>query len=378
MRVVVDATSMPASRAGVAHYLLALIGALDQLAEEEEVDLLVVTKSSDAVELSDRAKHAEIVISAGASRFGRPGRLAWEQTGLPLLLRRLKPDLLHAPHYSLPYATRVPTVVVLHDATFFTMPGAHEPAKIAWFRGTIRLSARRASRIISVSEFSKNDLCRILRIPDDKVDVVYHGVDAAWFKAIDDDQIASARRAHKIGRGDYVFYVGTLEPRKNVDRLVAAYDIAVAKGLDARLVLAGAPGWKMEAIERAISSSPNREKISRLGYVSEGDKRALMGGASAFAYPSLSEGFGIPVLEAMAAGIPVVTSDISATAEVAGEAALTANPLDTAAVAAALTTAVTDEAERERLQASGRRRAKKFTWERAARSTIESWRRVAR
>lgn len=346
MRVAIDATSMPANRTGVAHYLLELIGALD-------CELVLLTKAEDAEDLIGRAPDAEIVI---CNLPNRAARLAWEQSVLPGRIKQIAPDLLHSPHYSMPYATGSPVVAVMHDATFWLHPGAHEFHKRIWFKTVSRLTARRAARLVTVSNAAKTDLVEV-GIPEDKLDVVYHGVDDSWFELATDP-------------GDYLFFVGTLEPRKNLPRLLRAYR---QSGLDLELRLAGAMGWKADELEAEIAETPG---VTLLGYVSDADKRKQMAGARAFVYPSLSEGFGIPVLEAMAAGVPVVTSNVSATAEVAGGAALTVDPLDMDALTEALVAAAADEPTRTRLSLAGPQRAGEFSWARAAKGTVETWTRA--
>lgn len=346
MRIAIDATSMPANRTGVAHYLLELIAAL-------ECDLVVLVKPEDADEISLRAPRAELI---PCNLANRAARLVWEQTLLPAKLRAINPDLLHSPHYSMPYATGLPVVAVMHDATFWHFPEAHEAHKRMWFRAVSSMTARRATRLITVSKSAKQDLVSA-GMPESKFDVIYHGVDASWFD--------TERKP-----GDYVFFVGTLEPRKNLPRLLRAYR---ESGLDLELLIAGARGWKCDELDAEIARTPN---VRLLGYVSEVEKRDLMAGAQAFVYPSISEGFGIPVLEAMAAGVPVVTSNVSATAEVAGEAALTVDPLDTGALASALLAAIDDAPTRKRLSEAGPARAREFTWMRAATETVATWKRA--
>lgn len=346
MRVAIDATSMPANRTGVAHYLLELIGSLD-------CELVLLTKAGDVDDLIRRAPAAEIVI---CNLPNRAARLAWEQGLLPGKIKKIAPDLLHSPHYSMPYATDLPVVAVMHDATFWLYPEAHEFHKRIWFRTVSYLTAKRAARLITVSNAAKADLINV-GIPDNKLDVVYHGVDDSWFELA-------------TNPGDYLFFVGTLEPRKNLPRLLRAYR---QSGLDIELRLAGALGWKTGELESEIANTPG---VKLLGYVSDAEKREQMAGARAFVYPSLSEGFGIPILEAMAAGIPVVTSNISATAEVAGNAALTVDPLDTGALTEALVAAASDEPTRARLSIAGPQRASEFSWTRAAKGTVATWRRA--
>ncbi|RIK03848.1 MAG: hypothetical protein DCC49_13780, partial [Acidobacteria bacterium] len=316
-----------------------------------DCELVLLTKAEDVGDLVERAPNAEIVI---CNLPNRAARLAWEQSLLPGKIKRIAPDLLHSPHYSMPYVTGTPVVAVMHDATFWLHPGAHESHKRIWFKTVSRLTARRAERLITVSNAAKNDLVEV-GIPAEKLDVVYHGVDDSWFDL-------------ETHGGDYLFFVGTLEPRKNLPRLLRAYR---ESGLDLELRLAGAMGWKTDELESEIAKTPG---VKLLGYVSDAEKREQMAGARAFVYPSLSEGFGIPILEAMAAGIPVVTSNASATAEVAGDAALTTDPLDTSALSEALIAAATDESTRARLSLAGPRRASEFTWARAAKATAETWR----
>lgn len=347
MRVAIDATSLPKNRTGVGHYLLELIAALD-------CNLYILGKLEDLDELASRAPSAELI---PCDLRNRATRLLWEQTVLPVRLRQIAPDLLHSPHYSIPFLSPVRTVTVMHDATFWLYPQAHQRHKQVWFRTVSSAAARIATRVITVSNASRKDLISV-GVPEHKLDVVHHGVDASWFELATETE------------GDYICFVGTLEPRKNLPRLLRAYR---RSGLALEFKIAGARGWRFDELEAEIAKTP---RVSLLGYVSDAAKRELISKARVFVYPSIAEGFGIPVLEAMAAGVPVVTSNVSATAEVAGDAALTVNPLDEEALAEALVLAATDDATRKRLIHDGATRARSFTWQRTARETIDSWRKA--
>lgn len=367
---------MPSERVGVASYLLCLIEALDEIKSKEDLDLVVISKGNDSQDLAAAAPSADLITAGRGASLGRPFRLAWEQTHLPALLRRIGPDVAHCPHYSMPLLSAVPCVVVLHDATFWTLPGAHERSKVLWFRSSVALAKRRAAGFITVSEASRTELIEAVGIPQSQIAVTHLGVDESWFVEVDKRDEGSLRRSFGIGLNPYIVTVGTIEPRKNHPRLVRAFDKLREQRRDVKLLIVGKVGWHHAEVEEAIATSAYRDDIILTGFVSEAEKRALVGYASVFAYPSLAEGFGIPVVEAMAAGVPVVTSNVSATAEIAGRAALTVDPTDVGAISEALAEALDAPETRSRLAAAGPLRARQFTWKHTAEATTEAWRKA--
>jgi glycosyltransferase involved in cell wall biosynthesis len=270
------------------------------------------------------------------------------------------------------------TVLVVHDLAFERYPETAPQIDARW-RRRFAAAVRGCGALIVPSISAKGDVVAAHGIPEERVHAIPHGVDAAAFGAVPEDRLGRVRERFGIA-GPYVVFVGGLEPRKNLVRLVRAF---AASGSDATLVLAGGRvRWlpmEEDRVRAEIRSLPQAvaSRVVLTGYVSEEDKRALLAGAEALAYPSLYEGFGFPVLEAMAAGTPVLTSNVSSLPELVGEDAVLVDPQDEAAIAAGIVRLLDDRGLRERLIGAGRARAARFTWEATARRTADVLRAVA-
>jgi glycosyltransferase involved in cell wall biosynthesis len=309
-----------------------------------------------------------------ASRF--PARVFGplsSRLGVPRIEWSVSFDVLLAPNFLPPATHRPGVVMVVHDLAYERMPETAPHMNARWRRAFDRWLGKSAG-IIVPSVSTKRDLIERHSVDPDRVWVTPLGVDAASFAPASDESVAAVRRKWGIG-GPYAFFVGGIEPRKNLDLLIRAFGMLEP---GSRLVIAGGPvRWDPGASDRldeTIAELPAaaRERIIRTGYVSEKDKLALLTGATLLAYPSLYEGFGFPVLEAFAAGIPVLTSNVSSLPEVAGEAALTVDPADPEAIANGLAQLFDDDDLRAMLAAKGVTRAAKFTWEATARATAEA------
>jgi glycosyltransferase involved in cell wall biosynthesis len=355
VRVLLDARPLPAQRLGVAQYVLPLVALA-----AERCDLEVLAKSQD---LADLGAPAHV-----SRELPRPLRLAAEVLWDGRRVNRLRPDVFHGVHYTLPPGLRVPATVTFHDATMLTMPEVHERSKVLWFQRAIPAGIARADRVICVSESARQGA------------IDHAGADPARTHtiplAVDHDRYrpGTGLRPESVDRvcaGPYLLWVGALEPRKDVPTLIGAFE-RLAADVPHQLVLVGPDAWGAEAIAERIARSPVRHRIRRTGWISEDDKADLYRHADAFAYPSLAEGFGLPVLEALACGTPTVTTTGSAPEEVAGEAALLVPPGDPSALATAVLAALGPEAER--LRAAGPARAARYTWEATAEQTVEVWR----
>jgi glycosyltransferase involved in cell wall biosynthesis len=239
---------------------------------------------------------------------------------------------------------------------------------------TTRWNARSARTIIAISEATKRDLIDFYGTPAGKIEVVHHGVGPDFHPRT---QAEIASTLDRLGiRQPYILSVGTVQPRKNFGRLAAATASVERAGLPHQLVIAGKRGWLADRVDREMAASGQRDRVQTLGYVAPIDLPALYSGASAFCLPSLYEGFGLPVLEAMASGTPVIASHSSALGEVAGAAAITVDPTNVDAIGDALVRVLADDALAKELRDTGLRRAAEFTWERTARATLEILRRV--
>jgi glycosyltransferase involved in cell wall biosynthesis len=303
-----------------------------------------------------------------------PQSRLWTHTRLGLEVWRHPPDVLLVPAHVVPLLRpprHVATVVTIHDLGYLAFPQAHTLARRLELHLTTLWSARTARRVIAISRATRADLVRCYGIAPEKISVVYHGV-APEFRPVSDQQrIAAARERYGIAPAPYLLYIGTVQPRKNLARLIDAFaQVAKESAALLQLVIAGKQGWLTQAIERRAHEHGIAEQVCFTGYVADADLPALLSGALAFVFPSLYEGFGMPVLEAMACGVPVLTSTTSSLPEVAGDAALLVDPHDTQAIAQGITRLVADAALREQLRQRGYEHVAAFTWDRCALETL--------
>jgi glycosyltransferase involved in cell wall biosynthesis len=366
VRVLLDVSAVPARPVGAGVYTVALATALSA---RSDVDLQLAARSDDEGRWHTIAPNASVHALVPPRR---PARLAWEQARAPALAARVAPDVWHGPHYTMPLRAAVPSVVTVHDMTFFDHPEWHERSKVVYFRRMIRAAAHRAAAIVCVSGYTADRL-RAHTAPHGEVIVAHHGVDHARFRP---DGDATADRATLAVHGiapPYVGFAGTIEPRKNVPALVHAFARIAADHPDLRLVLAGSDGWGARPVREAIAASRVATRIIRPGYVDNGAIPALFRRAEVVAYPSFEEGFGLPALEGLACGAPVVTTAGSALGEVVDGAALLAPPDDVTGLAEAIARVLDDPALATRLRVAGPARAALFTWERCAEQHVEAY-----
>lgn len=295
-----------------------------------------------------------------------PVRIAWEQAAGPVVARRDRLDLLHGPVNVLPLLAPCPGVITVHDLAFLAHPETHGAGRRRYLTLLTALSARRAARIIAVSAFTGDELVRRLRVPRRKIAVVHNAADPA-FRPLPADAVARFRAERGLPER-IVLFVGTLEPRKNLTGLLDAF-ARIAPATDATLVVGGGKGWLFDEIFARVERLGLAGRIRFVGYLPEDELPLWYNAAEVFAYPSRYEGFGLPPLEALACGTPVVTSSASSLPEVVGDAALLADPADPAALAAALSRALGDPDLRARLRERGPRRAADFSWSRTAAAT---------
>jgi glycosyltransferase involved in cell wall biosynthesis len=370
-RVLVDATSVPADRGGVGRYVDGLLGALGRM----DVDLAVVCQRTDAERYGRQLPSAK-VIAAPAAVAHRPARLAWEQTGLPLLGQQVGAQVLHSPFYTCPLRANCPVTVTVHDATFFTEPEHYDKSRRTFFRSAIKTSLRRAARVIVPSKATRDELIRLLDADPTRIDVAYHGVDPQAFHVPSEDEKARVRARLGLGGTDYVAFLGAKEPRKNVPNLIRGWTMAVQDREDPpALVIAGGQGHDDE-IDQAVSEVPPHLRLLRPGYLRYADLPGFLGGSLVAAYPSYGEGFGLPILEAMACGAPVLTTPRLSLPEVGGDAVAYTGP-NPDEIARDLGALLDDEPRRAALAKAGIDRAKEFTWESSAEVHLAAWSRAA-
>jgi glycosyltransferase involved in cell wall biosynthesis len=372
VRIAIDATSVPLMPAGAGIYAIELVRAM---ALRHGTDSCVLYSSGCRLD-EELAGSCNWRVEQ-VRHTSRLGRLAWEQTRLPRSLLALKIDVLHSTHHTLPLrVAHCARVVTIHDMTFFRLPERYPLARRLYMQTATRLAARVADAIIVPSNAVRNDVVRVLRVPSERVVTVYEAAAARFVPAAHMATQAALRR-HGID-GPYVLSVGSLEPGKNRGRLIQAMRQLRDAGYPHRLVVVGQKAWMYKAEFELVTGLGMQDRVMYLGYVADDELPALYSGATAFAYPSLYEGFGLTVVEAMACGVPVLTSNVSATAEVAGDAALLVDPLSVGSIGDGLRRLIDEQMLRAELIERGRTRATQFSWRRAADETYTVYEQVAR
>ena len=291
-------------------------------------------------------------------------RLSWEMALRP-------PDLLFVPAHVLPIVHPRRSVVTIHDLGYLYYPQAHRLLDRVYLDLSTRYNARAATHLIADSAATRCDLIERYGIEPDKITVVYPGYDETTFQPVRDEEAIEAVKARYDIAGDYILFVGTLQPRKNLIRLIKAFSLLQYPMSNIQLLISGKKGWLYEDIFQRVKELGLEEKVVFTGYIPEGDLPALLSGARLFVFPSLYEGFGLPVLEALACGAPVVCSNVSSLPEVAGDAALLVDPLDVEELVAALERVLDDEELRAELIERGFEQVRRFSWERCARETLD-------
>ncbi len=358
----VDATAVPHDRSGVGRYVDGLLGNIGG-------PVVIVCQSADSDHYARLAPTAKLV--AQSRRIRHPAiRFLWEQACLPTIARRERADVIFSPHYTIPLATRLPRVVTFHDGTFFSNPEVHTRIKGVFFRTWTRISAKLAARIVVPSGATARALGELLRIDPSHLVIAHHGVDAAVFHPPTPAELTTVAGAWGLTPHSWITFLGTLEPRKNVSSLVRAFHRVaantVASGKNVpTLLLVGARGWD-KSLDEAIAEVPVEYPIVRLGFIPLEHLRVALGGAALVVYPSLGEGFGLPVVEAMACGAAVVTTRRLAIPEVGGDAVAYSEPTPEA-LEIAMTRLLADHSGRAELGARALERSGQFTWSECAR-----------
>jgi glycosyltransferase involved in cell wall biosynthesis len=297
-------------------------------------------------------------------------RIFWEQAVQPFALRKESVDLLHALAFVTPLLSPCPSVVTIYDLSFLLYPESFKRFKRFYLGLFTRLSARKARRVIAISESTRRDVVRLLGVPPEKVEVVYCGIDEA-FHPLAEDQVAAFRSRRGLPER-FILFVGTIEPRKNVTRLIEAFaNLQTCRLASLKLIIGGAKGWFYEDVFARVEELGLGGEVVFPGYIPVSELPLWYNAAELFVYPSLYEGFGLPPLEAMACGTPVVTANTSSLPEVVGEAGLTVDPLDVEALTEAMRQALNDEALRQEMRERGLKRAKGFSWTKAAQETVQ-------
>jgi glycosyltransferase involved in cell wall biosynthesis len=302
-----------------------------------------------------------------------------EQIHVPWVLHRERPDVYHAPHYILPTGVRCRSVVTIHDCIHLMFPQyLPNRAAHAYARASMWAAARRSDRILTVSEASKRDILHFFNIPPEKIVVIYNAIDDHFGVAPADEDVARVRERYQLDH-QFVLYVGNIKPHKNLVRLIEAFAELRRAGFDeVKLLIIGDQISKLPALRRAVHSHKLHKHVRFLGYVSDQTLGILYRLAAAFVFPSLYEGFGLPPLEAMASGTPVVTSNVSSLPEIAGDAAVLVDPYDVDSIVDGMRQVLSDPARAAELRRRGVARAREFSWPRSVEKTLQVYREIGR
>ncbi len=362
MRIGIDARKL--HDFGIGTYIRNLLRHLARL--DRDTEYVILARPADCDALGSLGENFRAVPETAANYSFA------EQIRIPLALRRERVTLFHAPHYVLPPLVMCRSVVTIHDCIHLMFP-QYLPSRAAltYARASITLASRRATRVLTVSESSKRDILRFVDVPADKIDVIYNAYDERFGIEPREEDMSRVRERYQL-QDAFVLYAGNVKPHKNLERLIDAFDLVRKRGLEhLKLVLIGDEISRYAALRRAVHHHQLHKYVRFLGYLPEETLAVMYRLAGVFVFPSLYEGFGLPPLEAMASGTPVVTSNVSSLPEVAGDAAVLVDPYHPEAIADGIERVLCDEALRRDLRAKGLARARQFSWEASVRRVRE-------
>ncbi len=371
MRVGLDGIPLANPRTGVGHYTFELARHLAIISAPDEFELLSPFSFNpplDDHDLPAGLRAVQVKVNSLSRR--------WFAVGLPLHLRHSKFDLFHGTNYEVPLWSKSPSVLTVHDLSLFLLPETHEPHLVRRGRRRLPIMARRADCLITPSQTIKREVIQHLRIGDAQI-VVIPDAPRSVFRPMPLEETVATRT--KLGiEPEFILFTGTLEPRKNLTTLLKAFDEIMRKtALRPQLVIAGKEGWLMDELRQQMEQRDLKDRLRFTGYLPDDELRALYSSCRVFVYPSLYEGFGLPPLEAMACGAPVITSSISSLIETTGtEAARHVAALDVEGLAQSIVGLLENDSERKYLSSAGIKHAAGFSWHKVAASTLEVYRQV--
>jgi glycosyltransferase involved in cell wall biosynthesis len=361
MRIGMKISPLTVLRAGIPNYIIHLLRALAEVDNSNEYFLYTNRPVPFELDLPDRFRIVTVT-------FPSPCLQLWYQIGLPMQMKKDGIQLYHDPVYPLPFVLRVPGVITVHDLSNYTIPGAHK------FRSALSgkffpAHLRKAKQIITDSSYTASELVRLFPWVESRVNVVHLGISDRFRRVTCRTTLESAGIMYGLP-ARFLLFLGTLEPRKNIERLLEAFALS-CPGIPYSLVITGGLGWKYEKLLELISGHPNKDRIHLTGYVKDEHLPALLSLAEFLVYPSILEGFGFPILEAMACGTPVITSNVSSMPEISGDAAFLVDPLSVDSISNGINILSGDRELREELKRRGLERASCFSWRETALKTLE-------
>ena len=375
MRIGIDYTAAVRQGGGIGRYTRNLVGSVCALDAGNAYTLFVAggrwpADSGAALPPNVRARTVPL--------SDRVLNIVWQRLRLPVPIQLVTGplDLFHSPDFVLPYVGRVPAILTVHDLSFMRHPEFFVPGFRDYLQSAVSRAVEKAHCVLADSKSTRQDLIELLDVEPERVSVLYPGVEARFQRVTDADHLARVRVKYRLPRR-FILGLGTLQPRKNFDGLIRSFHLLLgqagpAPGIaEMDLVVCGGQGWMFEETMASVERTGLGERVHFPGFVDDADLPALYSLASVFAFPSWYEGFGLPVLEAMACGTPVVAADNSSLPEVVGEAGLMVDAADTHGLAQALGRLLADDALRGRLVAAGLDQARRFCWQDAARQLLE-------
>jgi glycosyltransferase involved in cell wall biosynthesis len=367
VRIAIDARKL--RDYGIGTYVRNLLRHLSRL--DHDTEYVLICRAADCALVDEFGENFRAVAETA------PAYSLREQLRIPLDLRREGIDLFHAPHYVLPPLAPCKAVVTIHDCIHLRFP-QYLPNRLAYAyaRSSLWFATHRSNRVLTVSEASKRDILRYYRVPEKKIDVIYNAIDERFGEIPTAEEVERVRERYQLN-DPFVLYAGNIKPHKNLERLIEAFHTLRRDGPETvKLLIIGDEISKYAALRRAVHKYKLHKHVRFFGFVPDKTLAILYRLAGVFVFPSLYEGFGLPPLEAMASGTPVITSNVSSLPEVVGDAALLIDPYDPDAIANAMRRVLTEPALREDLRQRGLMRVKEFSWDRSVRRVHEIYEEV--
>lgn len=373
MKIAINTLSLNRTKAGMGNYIKNLVNVLSEIDKDNTYFVLVSERNKDFFRI--RQKNFKIINLGKIVTMDLP-RLFWEQISLPRFLKKNRIDVLHSPGFVMPIMSKAKNVLTMADMTFFTHPEAHTLAKRAYFWMFMPISIKKADKIISISENTKKDILDHVKVDKKKIRTVHLAADRS-FKELNKDKCRKEIKERYDVGSPFILFIGMIEPRKNLERLITAFsELKKKENMQHKLVIVGKKGWKFDSIFKTIKKERLEQEIIFTGYVPDEDLAKFYNAADFFVYPSLYEGFGLPVLEAMACGCPVITSNVSSMPEVAGDAGLLINPESVKDIADAIKKVINDKELQKKMRKQGIKQSSRFSWKKTAEKTLRIYEEV--